>query len=118
MRRFEMTEAHVAVACRLCFYTEDTGYEPVPVVDWKRPLGNSGGAWRDVVEICGWPQWEDDDGERHWPKGIREKAQAIFADMETVLTIILRTRSFEPGVYVSGDYDDRWQGPVAAKGDV
>jgi len=113
MRTVVVTEEHLKILRRLNFMLdEDALYDPVPTVDSKRPLGNSDGAWRDVAKILGWEQLEDDDGEKHWPKGTRAKAQALFDDMTAVLTACVGAASFRPGRYSADDYRDNWRWAV------
>lgn len=82
-----------------------------PEIDPKRPYGNSSVA-SDVIEILGFKinrcphcnEIIDDDN------NCEEMAMQLHKETETALQIILKTKSFKPGIYVKDDdYTNDWR---------
>ena len=108
MKRFTLTNNHVALLQRMCVEWQNEPYEGAPAINIKRPYGNSR-VWQDVAEVIGLQPTEDDDGEEHWPKGTRERCIALHRETETALQVCLAAQSFEPGEYDSDDWRRNWR---------
>ena len=108
MERFTLTEQHLKLLKRMWVYWEDGAYAGAPSIDIKRPYGNSD-VWQDVAEICGVQQFEDDDGEKHYPKGTKETCMALHRETEKALQVVLASQSFVAGDYVADEYRNNWR---------
>jgi hypothetical protein len=108
MERFTLTLEHVALLKRMCVEWQDEPYDGAPAINIKRPYGNSS-VWQDVAEIIGLQPAEDDDGEKHWPKGTRERCMALHRETETALQVCLTAQTFEPGDYVTDAWLRKWR---------
>jgi hypothetical protein len=106
--RFKMTEDHLKLLKRMSFRWEDDCYDGSPAVDCKRPYGNSD-VWLDVAEITGIVPTEDDDGEKHYPKGSREKCMALHREAGTALEIVMQFQSFELGEFARNNPWGSWR---------
>lgn len=77
-----------------------------PAVSCKRPYGNSD-VEGDIAEILGW-EYEEDDW-NGMPTPIREKAEKIHREMQTVLQILVVNLHIYPGEYERPDpYGTAW----------
>ena len=108
MQRFTLTHEHVALLKRMFVEWQDDPYEGAPAINIKRPYGNSG-VLEDVAEIIGLTQSEDDDGEKHWPKGTSERCMSLHRQTEKALQVCLTAQTFEPGEYVADDWLRNWR---------
>ena len=72
-------------------------------IDPKRPYGNSD-VELDIAEMLDWPI--NDEFEVTEDQIL--EATSIHKDTETALQVVLSTGSFQPGVYVSGNYGSTW----------
>ena len=93
MERFTLTSEHVALLKRMLVEWEDEPYDGAPAINSKRPYGNSD-VCGDVAEIVGLTPSEDDDGEKQWPKGTRERCLALHRETEKALQICLTAQVF------------------------
>lgn len=105
---FELTEDHLKLLSRA--YTGwqycETG---APEIDPKRPYGNSYVAG-DVAEILEWEPASYDWDDRVLSGEQVDRALALHHETEQALEIVLRTRSFVPGTYVTSDrYSHDWK---------
>ena len=106
--RFVLTEDHVKLLRRANVWWDDGAYEGSPAIDSKRPFGNSD--WvSDVAEIIGLEPIEADNGEKFWPKGTRERCEALYKSLAGALQVVLASGSFEPGTYVCNKYKADWR---------
>ena len=105
MKKFVLKPEHILLLQRMYIFN---GYLGSPVVNQKRPYGNSS-ILEDVAEIVGIEMIEDDDGEKHFPKGTREKCLALHRETAQALQVCLAAQSFEPGEYVADDYMENWK---------
>lgn len=96
-RTFTMTNEHVMLLCHAYVRWEDCE-SGAPAIDCKRPYGNSSVA-SDVAEILGWDV-DRDDG---LTDDQRSRADAIHAETELALQIVLSTGEFRPGTYARPD---------------
>lgn len=104
MERFTLTAEHVALLKRMCVEWQDRA----PAINPKRPYGTCR-VWQDVAEIIGLQPTEDDDGEKHWPKGTRERCMALHRETEKALQVCLTAQTFEPGDYVADALRRNWR---------
>lgn len=95
MEHFIVTEAHLNLVDRMNIKFDESGYDGAPVVDMKRPYGNSSVVY-DVYEIVNGYEWDSDED---MPDVIYEEMLQIHRDTAKVLQIIIDTKSFEPGLY-------------------
>ena len=105
---FDLTEDHLKLLAAMYVGWQDceTG---APEINPKRPYGNSY-VPGDVAEILGWDPVTADGDERGLSENQEERALALHAETETALEIVLRTRSFVPGTYVTSDrYSHDWK---------
>ena len=101
-KEFIITEDHIILLTNMYVSWEDCEYG-APAIDCKRPYGNSA-VVLDIAELLGWRTKEeleeiyenDDSGDLD---KLHDRAWKIHKEMETVLQIVLKTKSFEPGAY-------------------
>jgi len=104
---FELTESHLRLLQRFNVDYDDRMEYGAPMIDPKRPYGDSDVA-ESIAEILGWESMETDDGPA-WPKGTADRAREIHETTAMALQIVLRMQAFEPGFYVSEDYGYTWR---------
>lgn len=107
MDRFELTADHVKLLSRASIRFSDGPYCGAPGLDAKRPFGNSD-LVMDMAKILGIDPVPTDDEETHYPVGTRNRMMKLYRELGTALSIVLRSGSFEPGVYVSEPYRSKW----------
>ena len=105
---FRLTEDHLKLLKRMYIRWGDDAYDGAPAVDIKRPYGN-GNVWRDVAEVIGICPEEDDDGEKHFPRGTREKCMKLHRETEFALQIVMQHQSFELGEFVRDESWHHWR---------
>ena len=117
VREFTVTEEHLALLSRMYVGWSSTraSFERyavgAPAIDAKRPYGNTE-IEKDMVEILDIPIIcsEADDVESRIGSPAYERLLQLHHDTETVLQIVLHTRSFVPGKYVIESwFDDTWK---------
>lgn len=107
--RFELTKDHITLLrhSHVMWYGGEFG---APGINCKRPFGNSD-VYEDMVRILDLPKEkieQDEDGvylsheQTEWLTKLHES-------LETALQIVLRTGSFEPGVYVADWCGGEWR---------
>ena len=100
VKSFELKEEHIKLLQRAYVGWDDREYG-APKINPKRPFGNSGRntILLEMAKILGLETFKDMDGEDN----ITEEQAAYLEDLwwktDVALQIILRTRSFQPGVY-------------------
>ena len=103
---FEVTEDHIKLLKGMYIGWDDCEFG-APAVDPKRPYGNSS-VIADIAEILGWMDddwWDGDQETDQW----REAGNKIHNEMQTVLQILVRNLSIEPGTYkTSTSYGNDW----------
>lgn len=101
--KFELKEEHIKLITNLnfkvCVGTE-YGDEYIPVIDRKRPFGNSG-ATNSVMEIMGWLC--DEKTEEYRLEDV-EKAEMLLIELPVALEIVTQNRTFAPGIYEVEEY--------------
>jgi len=101
---FTITANHLKLLHQFNIHWEDCEYG-APSVDCKRPYGNSS-VEEDIAEIIGLEMLEDDDGEKHFPKGGRDVCRKLHKEMQTVLQIICATMQISEGNYIQEESYD------------
>lgn len=102
--RFTITEQHLKLLKSMYVEFYKSAYEGAPMVDPKRPYGNSD-IVGDIHEILyGVPFEEDDYGDRD--EQTVERLLQIHRETGTALQIVLSTQSFVPGEYELADRYD------------
>lgn len=106
MPKFTLTEDHIKLIRSSYVNWNDDAYDGAPMVDIKRPYGNSD-VVGDVYEIVSGREWDEDaDGEM--PEDIAENLLTVHEQTATALQIILCTGEFVAGVYeTTRMYDSR-----------
>jgi len=106
MRRFTLTDDHLKLLRRANISWDDCEFG-APGLDPKRPFGNSD-VLGDIHEIIGVPADNRyDDGE--WPAGVEERYTSVYSELAIALEIVLRTGTFEVGVYEADVYRRNWR---------
>jgi hypothetical protein len=108
---FQLTNDHIKLLS-VAYVSWDDGEYGAPAIDCKRPYGNSS-VEHDIIEILGWEakrcphcdEYLDEAG----AKGLREKAAQIHIETKLALQVILRSRSFVPGLYRRSPYHQDWK---------
>lgn len=116
-KTFKLTTQHIKLIQRM-YVGWDEGFSPnpfgSPVIDLKRPYGNSD-VIGDMYEIL---EGKELDEEELDEKGIDiddfkdklyEKYQKLHTETETALQIILKTGKFEVGTYKNEGYGIDWE---------
>jgi hypothetical protein len=105
--RFTLTEDHIKLLSAMYVSWEYGGdYSMgVPIIDPKRPYGNTN-VEMDIAEELEWELFETSDGETVLSKEQGELARKLHTETETALQIVLATRSFEPGIYEKAETYD------------
>lgn len=118
MKTFIMTENHIKLLRRA--NVDWLGNEHgAPYIDHKRPYGNSE-VYKDMISILVWPSiatWTvngvvypmDEQNDFDTPEMLRFVLDKLHRETEVALQIILRTGSFEPGLYTASDYGTDWK---------
>ena len=123
---FEMTRDHLALLGSMWVDWNDEAYEGAPMINVKRPYGDSD-VINDVAEILGnYPQPYshrereeymdfDSDGEIKRVRTLDgrtlkfEDLERIHRQMALALQIVLVTQSFQTGTYIRNSYDINWK---------
>lgn len=102
-RRFELRPEHIVLLRAANMHWNGIEFG-APTIDPKRPYGNSD-AEKDIAALLGFPKDGDGNPYGDWV----EAAIRIHAETSTALEVVLRTGSFEPGVYVTtSPYESDW----------
>jgi len=101
--RFTLTETHVRLIRSLVIDWEGDDIWGAPVIDGKRPYGNSD-IPKDVAEVLGITK----DSEEDWTDAQLNQIADLHTSMETALQVVLSAGSFEPGEYKSELYSRSW----------
>lgn len=106
---FTLTEDHIKLVRSFNIYWEETCYLGSPVVDPKRPYGNSS-ILNDIHELLTGETIGCIDSKRDVLND-REETRYIKLHRETeiALQIVLRAGSFKPGLYQRDEYDTNWR---------
>lgn len=96
---FVITEEHITLLTNM-YVSWEHGEYGAPAIDCKRPYGNSSVDY-DIATLLGW--YTDEELEEMYENDdeydMCARARKVHEEMQTVLQIVLRTKSFEPGVY-------------------
>lgn len=110
-KTFTVTEEHIKLLKNLCFSYDDYMEFGAPVVDPKRPYGNSD-VYEDIGEILGWEKKELESeyyDEYTYSDTQRKAMEKLHREMETVLQILVRNLSIEFGEYEASPYGSDWK---------
>lgn len=104
MTEFELTEDHLLLLRNAYVSWEDCEFG-APVIDCKRPYGNSF-VEGDICEILGWESEEED---LYDDENLRAWCSRIHRELEYALQIVLQ-HGLQPGVYGRTDkYSSEWE---------
>lgn len=112
--KFEVLEEHLRILHRLNWQWRDDAYEGSPVVDVKRPLGNSSGVVSDIIEILGLTDLVYDDegefisGKRGLTSYTYEDLENLWKQMVIVLEVISNTGVIQAGNYYRTQWFGKW----------
>ena len=97
--QFELTEEHLKLLQRMYVGWQwcETG---APEIDPKRPYGNSA-VEADIAEILGFELFDYDEDEDYgeYNEEALQRAEKLHLETMIALQIVLKTQSFEPGMY-------------------
>lgn len=102
MAEFTLKEEHIELIANLNFKTcanTEYGDRFIPVIDRKRPFGNSG-ATNSVLEVLGCCC----DGKGKYKKDDINRAEMLLIELPVALEIIVRNKTFRPGIYEVDEY--------------
>ncbi len=101
-QEFILTEQHIKLLSAAYVSWEHCEFG-APSIDCKRPYGN-GDVFEDMAGILG---IEITDS---FPTPLDEKILfQLHKELKTALQIVLRTKSFEPGLYTASPYEQNWK---------
>lgn len=103
IEKFELKKEHIMLIERFNIGWENCEFG-APCIDPKRPFGNSN-VIGDIAEILN----IDSDEEGEFTREQEDYMCKLYEETETALSIILRTKSFETGIYISDKYMDNWR---------
>lgn len=109
---FFLTEEHVKLMQGLHFYYENGYKYGAPAVDAKRPFGNSGRHQivMDMAKILGISMdkvYDDEKEELIESESVR--IEKIYRELPRAIECVLRTLSFDPGVFDAPAYTVDWK---------
>lgn len=106
--QFKLTEEHVKLIRRMNVGWQDAE-AGAPEIDPKRPYGN-GSHLNDIHEILTGEEIGMVDSKRDsLTEKEEERYTALHREMETALSVVLASGSFEPGVYEADKYKRDWR---------
>lgn len=103
---FELKEEHIKLLKNMCVGWDDCEFG-APVIDCKRPYGNSD-VYSDIAKILGIKGTIVGD-EEIFSEEQMNQMDNIHKDTETALQIVLVTGEFKLGEYVADEYIDNWK---------
>ena len=108
-RQFILKGQHLELLRNMCVEWDDCEFG-APVIDCKRPYGNSN-VYKDIAKIIGIgiDGFKDSDDEIHFSEEQISIMKNIHKETEVALQIVLITGKFETGVYVAEEYNDNWR---------
>ena len=106
MEYFDLNEEHIKLLHR-ANVGWGGAYEGAPVIDSKRPFGNSD-VISDIARIIGIEEIEGDD-EFMWPRGTHDRCMTVYRELEKALQVVLAAGSFETGRYEVDEYHRNWR---------
>ncbi len=109
-KNFIVTEDHLKLLSKAYVGWNDCEYG-APEIDPKRPYGNSSPEY-DIMEILGedFEGFEDGDDEPDFTPEQLIRCRKIHEETQTVLQIILSTRTMEAGTYMrENEYGSKWR---------
>ncbi len=105
MSKFKLTESHIKLLKNANVGWVDCEFG-APSIDCKRPFGN-GNVYGDIANILGFPEGDDED--KPYPDSLIEYMGMVYKQLETALSVVLTSQTFEPGEYVSDNYGGSWR---------
>lgn len=99
--QFRLTDQHVALLQRMYVEFEDHSYNGAPMVNIKRPYGNSS-VDTDIAEILGYGNYIEainNDDITNETESMFQYLMQLHRETGKALQIVLSTKSFEPGLY-------------------
>ena len=107
MKEFNLTEQHIALLSKAITSWDDAEFG-APCIDSKRPYGNSD-VYEDMVKILGLPHKTCPHCGELLDEFDKDALYVLHKETEIALQIVLATKSFQPGSYVTGDYSRDWK---------
>lgn len=105
MKTFTLCIDHITLL-RHAYVSWERAEFGAPGINPKRPYGNSD-VYADMVKILGLDAEATEY--RDFDPALREILDGLHRDTETALQIVLRCRTFAPGIYVAEDYTNNWR---------
>jgi hypothetical protein len=105
--QFELTEQHLKLIRRMNVRYDDYCEFGAPMVDPKRPYGNSS-VYHDIGEILDISPTAGDPDDLEFTEEQEDTMLALHKETATALQVIIAAGSFELGTYEAGKYDRNW----------
>jgi len=105
---FELREDHLKLVRRMNVGYRDDLEFGAPVIDPKRPYGNSD-VFNDIAKILGIEPEGAGDDEPEFTEDQKGRMLELHKETATALQVILAANSFELGIYESEVYKDNWR---------
>ncbi len=99
---FTLTEEHIKLLQELYFEWYEDFENPGIAINFKRPFGN-GDMITDILEILGKEAKECPYCGERLDEELEERCETLYKETLTALKVILSTKKFEPGKYVTRD---------------
>ena len=106
-KTFTVTEDHLKLLPHLWFEYDNYTEFGAPIVDPKRPYGNSD-VYGDIAEHLGIEGEEDHWGDVEFSREQKDYMLRVHKEMVTVLNIIVRNGGVEAGDYEAAPYGENW----------
>jgi len=109
-KTFELKEEHLKLLQNTYIRWDDCEYG-APAIDSKRPFGNSGRYTiiLEMAETLGIKTFKDVEGYDTVTEEQAEYLETLWGETQTALQIILRNRTFKPGVFEATGYSVDWK---------
>lgn len=107
---FHLRQEHFDLMKRIHVQWQDCEYG-APEVDPKRPYGNSGrhSILMDMGEALGIPPEKIyNEAKDEIIPAMQEYLEVLHRELEHAIEIVLRTNSFQPGIYEAPAYTNKW----------
>lgn len=106
--RFLVREEHIKLLRNMYVSWNDACGYGAPMIDPKRPYGNSYWFW-DVAVILGMRTTDESEDDNPLTQDEIGRIKKLHRELEVVLQIFLVTAEMKPGRYVADEYDNNWQ---------
>lgn len=106
--RFLVRQEHIKLLRNMYVSWNDSCGYGAPMIDPKRPYGNSYWFW-DVAVILGMRVSDESEDDKPLTQDEIKTIKKLHRELETVLQIFLVTGEMKPGKYIADEYDNNWE---------